>query len=311
MLRTQFDPTLGELLPDLRAGYNRRDDRYVESLLEGAIRRSPWRIDLRLALANRHIQTESPEISLKIWGEIHALAPRDTDTLVYLAHWNRFAKRKAEQERFLRLLYDAAPARAARLVDLWDNIDKWLAASVSSALPPRTEETGSWAVVVLGYVLNPDGSLAEEMLRRLEKAREAAAAYPEAPLIVSGGVPRGGRVEAEAMRDWLVARGVARERIFEEGYSRNIVENVYYSRQILDMLRAGTVLAITGGTDVRRTGICFEEYAKRCGSAWRTLVCAGQDETGEGTVELLKIYRDSLRAWGMLLMGIFPQLAER
>ncbi len=320
MPRCEYDPGLNALLPDLRAGYNRRDDRYVESLLEGAIARSPWRLDLRLALANRHIQTESPAIALGIWEEAHALFPRDVDTLTYLAHWNRFANRPAVSGRFLKRLAELDIIRSNALSSLWCLIDAWLAHIPSPSLPPPSEMPGKQAIVTLGYILNPDGAMAPELESRLEKTLAAAERYPDAALLLSGGVPRGGRVEAEVMRDWLLARGVAGERIHEEGFSRNIIENVIYSRQILDLLAVDSALVITGMVEARRAGLCFEVIGAKCGSGWRARVVCGAGTAGAsspapggavGDNELLKLYRDSLRAEGVLLMGIFPHLAER
>lgn len=312
-----YDPGLAPLLARVSRAYRRRDDDEFRALLDEALDRAPQRLDLGLCLANHHIQTGEVEPALRLFARLLDQSPGDRDCLTYLAHWHRHLGDKTETARFVRRLGKAHPSRLRDMRMLWDIIDDAEAMRVAGSLPPPSRKKGV-AVVVLGYILNPDGSMHDILRGRLEKALEAAAAFPRAALVVSGGVPRRGKTEAVVMRRWLTANGVARERIIEEGYARDVVENLLFSRQILDLLRLRDVVAVTSAIDVRRTAAGLDILRRVMGSAWNVSGVAASDrpphaqgsENRAGS-EGVKLYRDSLRLYGMPMMGVFPKLAER
>ncbi len=102
----------------------------------------------------------------------------------------------------------------------------------SGIRPPETGEHEY--AIVLGCGLfgeAPSWLLAE----RLKTAEEYAWQYPNCKLILSGGQGRGEAIsEAEAMRRWLVQKGISQERLILEAQSRNTYENLRNSNQILD-----------------------------------------------------------------------------
>lgn len=305
-----YDPGLGALLAEAAIRYRAHDDGAVLELLGEAVRRVPHRFDIRLNLANYHIQLNAPERALEIFGEAVEMRPMDTESRIYLAHWLRYADRAGQAEDIRRALAVIQPCKAADLGKIWRHIDGWLGKPIGDALPrPPSRRV---AVTVLGYVLNDDGGMHPVLERRLEKALAAAAAYPEADIVVSGGVPKAGRVEAEVMRDWLIGRGVAAGRIHLEGYSRDIVENLIYSRNILDLLDPDLVVLITSAHNVRRAGAGLEILCWNNGSNWQVESIAPSVEgyLDDGR-DRLKVYRDTLRAYGMPMMNSFPELVER
>lgn len=90
------------------------------------------------------------------------------------------------------------------------------------------------ALVVLGAGLLPDGSPSEALRFRLDAAVEYLEENPSTTCVVSGGRGVGEvRAEAEAMEDYLVARGVDARRITKEGSSRTTVENIRNSAELL------------------------------------------------------------------------------
>ena len=65
------------------------------------------------------------------------------------------------------------------------------------------------------------------LVRRMEGALDYLESYPESVVIVSGGMGKGENItEAQAMRDWLVARGIAEERVLMEPKATSTEENL-------------------------------------------------------------------------------------
>ncbi len=89
-------------------------------------------------------------------------------------------------------------------------------------------------LVVLGAAVYGDRP-SLTLVRRLEGARDYLNQYPESIAIVSGGQGKGENItEAQAMRDWLVAHGIAGERILMEPRATSTQENLAYSFAIIE-----------------------------------------------------------------------------
>lgn len=88
-------------------------------------------------------------------------------------------------------------------------------------------------LVVLGAAVH--GSMPSlSMTHRLEGALDYLEAYPDSVAIVSGGQGQGEDIsEAQAMYDWLTARGVAPERVIMENRSTSTMENLEFSYRII------------------------------------------------------------------------------
>jgi vancomycin permeability regulator SanA len=107
--------------------------------------------------------------------------------------------------------------------------------------------------VVLGTTANPDGSLSP----RLE-ARTAAALglYDQGVvenILVSGATGVEGVNEAEAMRDWLVARGVPRRRVLVDPDGWNTWETALHTHEILERAGLSTVVVVSSYYHLPRT----------------------------------------------------------
>ena len=96
--------------------------------------------------------------------------------------------------------------------------------------PPQTPCT----VVVLGCKVK--GTVPSLMLqRRLEAAKGYLQQHPEVSCIVSGGKGTGEDIsEAQAMKTYLTAAGIAADRILMEDRSTDTHENLLFSKQILE-----------------------------------------------------------------------------
>jgi len=106
-------------------------------------------------------------------------------------------------------------------------------------------------LIVLGAGLN--GSTPSlSMVNRLTAALDYLENYPEAVAIVSGGQGEGeDMTEAQAMENWLVARGIDPGRIIREEKSTTTHENLKYSLEIIESL---------GGNPRGKVAIVSSEY---------------------------------------------------
>ena len=97
------------------------------------------------------------------------------------------------------------------------------------------------AVIVLGAGVNgSEPSLS--LLLRLEAALDYLSDKPEIPVVVTGSQGPGEEIsEAQCMADWLMARGVAADRILLENQADNTEENIRFSKALL--AEAGVELA--------------------------------------------------------------------
>ena len=95
----------------------------------------------------------------------------------------------------------------------------------AACAPPPEEEAG--CVVVLGCGIFPDGHLSLSLKTRLDAAYEYLIAHEDTRCIVTGGKGSNEpRPEAEAMRDYLVLRGIDASRIYTETKSTSTEENL-------------------------------------------------------------------------------------
>lgn len=108
-------------------------------------------------------------------------------------------------------------------------------------------------IIVLGARVWPDGRLSNSLEYRCESALAAWRAGVAPAIIVCGGQganePRG---EAEAMRDWLAARGVPEDAIFADQTSTNTVENLENARAIMAANGLQTAAVCTSDYHLRR-----------------------------------------------------------
>jgi len=95
------------------------------------------------------------------------------------------------------------------------------------------------AVVVLGAAVK-HGDVTPALRARLDVAVDYSAANPDAVVVVAGGPAPGETVtEALAMQRYLVAHGVAEDRILQESRSTSTYENFAYAKELLEA-RFGT-----------------------------------------------------------------------
>ena len=129
-----------------------------------------------------------------------------------------------------------AAARWERIMELWktSNTALTLHCDEPEASLPDTDEL---CFVVLGFQLNPDGTMRDELLARLAVALRCAQKYPHALIVCTGGGTAAEdetATEAGRMAEWLLENGVEPERVIVEDKSVTTAQNAIYTFDILE-----------------------------------------------------------------------------
>lgn len=141
-------------------------------------------------------------------------------------------------ERDGQALSELAAANAA-LAEKWERImDLWAApVAVHAALPDGLPGDDTLCLVALGFQLQPDGGMREELVERLKVVRAAAEQYPRALIVCTGGGTAEAdptATEAGKMAEWLVENGVDPARIIVEDHSVTTAQNAIFTFDILE-----------------------------------------------------------------------------
>ncbi len=134
-----------------------------------------------------------------------------------------------------------AGARWTKIMDIWrsDDLGQPLNFDV---LPDGLPQTDELCIVVLGFQLNPDGSMKDELIERLKVAYNSAVKYPNAYVVCTGGGTASeneAASEAGEMAKWLAERGVDEKRLIVEDNSITTAQNALFTYDILTSLYPG------------------------------------------------------------------------
>ena len=135
----------------------------------------------------------------------------------------------------LNALDPALGALWGKIMPLWSEVNRALVIH-DSVLPDGLPEDESLCIVVLGFQLYPDGSMAEELRGRCETALRCAEKYPKALIAVTGGGTawqNPNATEAGVMAAWLTEHGVDASRILVEDESRTTADNAVFTCALL------------------------------------------------------------------------------
>ncbi|QUA54360.1 YdcF family protein [Aristaeella lactis] len=119
-----------------------------------------------------------------------------------------------------------------RIMDLWD-----APVSVNEQLPDDLPDDDSLCLAALGFQLNPDGTMREELVERLKVLKAASEQYPNALIVCTGGGTAAedpAATEAGRMAEWLESQGVNPSRIIVEDHSLTTAQNAIYTFDILN-----------------------------------------------------------------------------
>lgn len=142
-----------------------------------------------------------------------------------------------EIQIWLKVLEFSDPEQAAA----WKNIMecwRWVDESMDiyyDVLPDGLPEDETLAIVVMGFALNPDGTMRQELQDRLAVALNSARKYPNAYVICTGGgtAADSDNTEAGEMAAWLQEQGVEPDRLIVENNSYSTIYNALCSYDLV------------------------------------------------------------------------------
>ena len=152
---------------------------------------------------------------------------------------------------------DAAQAEA------WESIMSYWSQAHSdtflnnNVLPDGLPEDNSLCIVVLGYALQSDGGMQNELVQRLKVALASAEKYPNAYILCTGGGSN--KTEAEQMARWLKKQGISEDRIIIEKKAKSTIENAKYGCAMLykDYPQVTTLAVVTSDYHIYRSCLYF------------------------------------------------------
>ncbi|MBQ9032420.1 MAG: YdcF family protein [Parasporobacterium sp.] len=225
-----------------------------------------------------HVQTNRTEISTDPVADLHADTPaateqESTDPGMALVSRLIAAYESGARSRELNPILNELKQQDAELAGKWQqilsyweevnepgftNVPKDVSAKTTAndpadPLPADLPADDSLCLIVLGFGLKSDGSMRPELIDRLETALACAEQYPNARILVTGGGTASKNpeaTEADSMAEWLVSKGVTKQRILIENRSRTTAENAAYSGELLRREASG----------VRSTAIITSDY---------------------------------------------------
>ncbi len=143
-----------------------------------------------------------------------------------------FGERDEEALAGLAAADPALADRWARILDLWDT-----PVPVYDELPDGLPADDTLCLVVLGFQLNPDGTMRDELVARLNTALVASEKYPDAVIVCTGGGTAANdpsATEAGRMAAWLLENGVDPARVFAEDRSLTTAQNAVFTFDLLE-----------------------------------------------------------------------------
>lgn len=155
---------------------------------------------------------------------------------VYYGNYGSGAEAKTGE--LLKELYAADPVLGAKwesILLLWKTVSEGPEIN-EGILPDGLPETDELCMIVLGFQLNPDGSMKDELVERLTVAKASAEKYPHALIVCTGGGTASENrdaTEAGEMAKWLVENGVDPQRVIVENQSLTTAQNAILTRKIL------------------------------------------------------------------------------
>lgn len=114
--------------------------------------------------------------------------------------------------------------------------------------PAAVKDFSKPAIVILGYGLEPNGTMRPILRRRVITGLTVAQFFPQSPIIVTGGNPRNGVSEAAAMRRMLLVLGFPDHRIIVEDRANSTVQNARFSVPLAEKAGTSGIILVTSST---------------------------------------------------------------
>ena len=172
-------------------------------------------------------------------------------------------------------------------------------------LPDGLPQDDSLCIVIMGYGLNSDGSMKEELIDRLVVGLSSALKYPNAYVAVTGGATSDvkGITEAGQMAQWLMDRGIGEDRLILETKAYSTLQN---AQKVMRILGSGypqirELAVVSSDYHIRQSCVFFATAAHCASSAGGVKVTAcAVNATGRTKNDLYT------QAWGICQLTGIP-----
>lgn len=194
-----------------------------------------------------------------------------------IQYYLRFQDRAEEEiSVLLSFLSNRDPEEGA----LWQQImDDWAYVNERMPVTPKMLPDGlptddSLCIVIMGYGLNPSGTMKEELIDRLVAGLSSALKYPNAYVAVTGGPTSNvdGVTEAGQMARWLREHGIEDNRLIVENKAMSTTQNAKRVCRILaeDYPQVKSLAVITSDYHIHRSCALFTTAAHCAAQAYGT-----------------------------------------
>lgn len=122
------------------------------------------------------------------------------------------------------------------------------AAAPQAHAQPAGKDFSKPAIVILGYGLTPNGWMRPILYTRVLTGLAVAQAFPQSPIIVTGGNPKNGRTEAGEMSNLLRLLGFPANRIIVEDKANSTVQNARFSVPLAKKADTSGIILVTSST---------------------------------------------------------------
>ena len=162
-------------------------------------------------------------------------------------------------------LIDPVQAEAwEQIMAYWSYVNTDMVVNIGT-VPEGLPEDDSVAIVILGFALNADGTMKEELIGRLQTGLAIAESYPQSYVVVTGGGTAANNpdvTEGGLMGAWLLEQGLSEDRLIIENKAPNTVGNAENTYKILseEYPQVDSFVMVTSDYHVPRGCILF--YSK-------------------------------------------------
>jgi uncharacterized SAM-binding protein YcdF (DUF218 family) len=134
----------------------------------------------------------------------------------------------------------------------------------------NTELTRFDTLIVLGAPCRPNGTSSPEQRERvLEGVREFRAGVAQ-HMIVTGGAAHNQFYEADCMRRTAIEQGVPPDAVVEERQAQDTIQNIWFSKQIMDAHGWRSAEVVSSPSHLPRTALILEHYTGKDAFGWKT-----------------------------------------
>jgi len=172
----------------------------------------------------------------------------------------------------------------------------------------RGSESHFDTLIVLGNPAKNDGTPSPELRERIDESVREYRAGVAPHIIMSGGPAHNHFVEAQVMADSAVAQGVPRDAIVVEGQAKDTIQNIWYSRRIMQDKNWNSAEVISSPYHLPRTGLILTHYTDALALDWRTRASNWPPEYGMED----RLTREYHEAFGLIKLRMhgFPSSAK-